>query len=63
MRGNDIGGTIEGLFYALLVPIGVAVFFAIYVFWQTFFGLRPWDVCVKMETDSAKVECMEAHHE
>jgi hypothetical protein len=34
-----------------------------YVFWQTFFGLTPWDVCVKMETDTAKAQCMEAHYE
>ena len=27
------------------------------------FALTPWDVCDRMETDAAKVQCMEAHFE
>jgi hypothetical protein len=59
----NVGGAIEGLFYAFVIAVGAAVLLAIYVFWQTFFSLTPWDVCVKMETDAAKVQCMEAHYE
>lgn len=60
---GDLGGAITGLFYAFFVAIAAAVVLAIYVFWQTFFGVTPWDICVKMETDTAKVQCMEAHYE
>lgn len=56
----DIGEAITGLFYAFII---VAVILALYVFWQTFFGFTPWEVCVRMETDTAKVQCMEAHYE
>jgi hypothetical protein len=59
----NVGGAIEGLFYAFVFAISAAVLLALYVFWQTFFSLTPWDVCVKMETDAAKVQCMEAHYE
>jgi len=59
----NVGGAIEGLFYAFVIAVGAAVILAIYVFWQAFFSLTPWDVCVKMETDAAKVQCMEAHYE
>jgi hypothetical protein len=59
----NVGAAIEGLFYAFMFAVGSAVFLAIYVFWQTFFGLTPWDICIKMETDAAKVQCMEAHYE
>lgn len=59
----NVGKALEGLFYAFFIAIGAAVILAIYVFWQTFFALTPWDVCVKMETDEAKVQCMEAHYE
>ena len=61
--GDDLDGALAGLFYAFFIAIGAAVFLAIYVFWQTFFGLTPWNICVKMETDVAKVQCMEAHYE
>jgi hypothetical protein len=59
----NVGGAIEGIFYVFFIAIGAAVFLAIYVIWQTFFSLTPWDVCVKMETDTAKVQCMEAHYD
>lgn len=59
----NVGGAIEGLFYSFVIAVGAAVILAAYVFWQAFFGLTPWDVCVKMETDTAKVQCMEAHYE
>jgi len=59
----NVGGAIEGLFYAFAIAVGAAVVLSLYVLWQAFFGLTPWDVCVKMETDTAKVQCMEAHYE
>ena len=59
----NVGDAISGLFYAFFIAIGAAVILALYVLWQTIFGFTPWDVCVKMETDVAKVQCMEAHYE
>lgn len=59
----NIGDAITGLFYAFIIAVGAAVILAIYVVWSTFFGSTAWDVCSKMETDSAKVQCMEAHDE
>jgi hypothetical protein len=58
-----VGGAIEGIFYAFVVAVVATIVLVLYVIWQTFFGLTPWDVCVKMETDTAKVQCMEAHYE
>ena len=59
----NIGGAIEGLFYAFVFAVSAALILVVYVFWQAFFLLTPWDVCVKMETDAAKVQCMEAHYD
>ena len=59
----NVGGAIEGLFYAFVFAVVAALILALYVFWQAFFSLPPWEVCVKMETDTAKVQCMEAHYE
>jgi hypothetical protein len=59
----NVGGAIEGLFYAFVFAVGAALILVLYVFWQAFFSLTPWDVCVKMETDAAKVQCMEAHYD
>ena len=59
----NVGGAIDGLFYAFMLAVTAAVLLAIYVLWQTLFSLTPWSVCVKMETDTAKVQCMEAHYE
>ena len=59
----NVGGAIEGLFYAFVFSVGAAVILAIYVLWQAFFSLTPWEVCVRMETDAAKVQCMEAHYD
>lgn len=59
----NVGGAIEWLFYAFAIAVSAAVILAIYVFFQAFWGFTPWDVCVKMETDTAKVQCMEAHYE
>jgi hypothetical protein len=58
-----VGGAIEGIFYAFVVAVVATIVLVLYVIWQTFFSLTPWDVCVKMETDAAKVQCMEAHYE
>ena len=59
----NVGGAIEGLFYAFVVAVVATIVLVLYVIWQTFFSLTPWNVCVKMETDAAKVQCMEAHYE
>lgn len=59
----NVGDAIGFLFYSFVIAVGAAVVLAIYVFWQAFFGFTPWEVCVKMETDTAKVQCMEAHYE
>ena len=59
----NVGDAITGLFYAFVIAVGAAVILAIYVIASTFFGSNSWDVCSKMETDAAKVQCMEAHYE
>lgn len=59
----NVGDALTGLFYAFFIAIAAAVILALYVLWQTLFALTPWDVCDRMETDAAKVQCMEAHYE
>lgn len=59
----DYSKAIEGLFFSFVIAVGSAVILALYVIWQFFFALPPWDVCVKMETDATKIQCMEAHYE
>ena len=59
----NVGGAIEGLFYAFIFAVVAAVLLAAYVVWQALFSLTAWDICVKMETDAAKVQCMEAYYE
>ena len=59
----NFGPALDGIFYAFTFAIGSALILALYVLWQTVFSSTPWDVCVKMETDAAKVQCMEAHYE
>jgi hypothetical protein len=58
-----VGAVLEGLFFAFFVAVASAGLLALYGVWQTFFSLTPWEVCVKMDTDAAKVQCMEAHYE
>jgi type IV secretory pathway TrbD component len=58
-----VGEAITGLFYAFVFAVSAALILVVYVFWQAFFGFTPWEVCVRMETDQAKVQCMEAHYE
>ena len=59
----NVGGAIEGIFYAFVAAVVATIVLVLYVIWQSFFSLTPWDVCVRMETDIAKVQCMEAHYE
>lgn len=59
----NVGGAINGLFYAFAIAVGAAITLSIYVFLQAVWGFTPWAVCVKMETDAAKVQCMEAHYD
>jgi hypothetical protein len=55
---------LSGLFYAFFIAIKAAIILAGYVvLWQAVFALTPWDTCAKMDTDSAKVQCMEAHYD
>jgi hypothetical protein len=58
----NVGGAINGLFYAFVFAVGSAFILSLYVLWQTAFATTPWSVCAKMETDAAKVQCMEAHY-
>lgn len=59
----NVGGAIEGLFYAFVFAVVATIVLVLYVIWQTFFGLTSRDVCIKMETDTAKLQCMEAHYD
>ena len=59
----NVGEALTGLFYILMFALAAAIMLAGYVLWQAVFSLTPWDTCVKMDTDSAKVQCMEAHYD
>jgi hypothetical protein len=59
----NVSAALDGIIYVSMLAIGSALILALYVLWQTFFSLTPWDICVKMETDQAKVQCMEAHYD
>lgn len=56
---GDPYGALTGLFWAFVIAVGSAIILAIYVVWNTFFGFTDWEVCSRMETDKAKIECME----
>lgn len=56
---GDIGGAIDGILWAFAIALGSAVLLAIYVVWSAFWGFTDWEVCSRMETDQAKIECME----
>lgn len=59
----NVGEALTGLFYILMFALAAAIMLAGYVLWQAVFALTPWDICSKMTTDSAKVQCMEAHYD
>ncbi len=59
----NVGEALTGLFYILMFALAAAIMLAGYVLWQAVFALTPWDVCGKMDTDSAKIQCMEAHYD
>jgi hypothetical protein len=59
----NVGEALTGLFYILMFALAAAIMLAGYVLWQAVFVLTPWDTCAKMATDSAKVQCMEAHYD
>lgn len=59
----NVGVAIEGLFYAFVFAVGAAIILAGYVLWHTLFATTPWEICVKMENDTAKIQCMEAYYE
>jgi len=59
----DIGKAIDGLFKGFVFALISTLILALYILWVTFFESNPWDVCGKMKTDSAKVQCMETHYD
>lgn len=59
----NVGEVLTGLFYIIMFAVAAAIMLAGYVLWQAVFALTPWDTCAKMDTDSAKVQCMEAHYD
>lgn len=59
----NVGNALTGLFYVVMIITAAAFFLGIYVLLQAVFSSTPWEVCAKMETDAAKVQCMEAHYE
>jgi len=61
MIGN-VGEALAVVFYSIATVTAIAFFLAIYTLWQAFFGFTPWEVCVKMGTDTAIVQCMKAHY-
>jgi hypothetical protein len=60
LRFNSV---LNGIFYVFMFAVGSAFILSLYVLWQMVFSLTPWEVCVKMETDEAKVQCMEARYD
>jgi hypothetical protein len=50
---------IDALVVSFMLIAGIAVLLAIYVF----FGLSHWELCSKLSSDTAKVQCMEARYE
>lgn len=59
---ENFGEALTVVFYAIASVTVIAFFLAIYTLWQAFFGFTPWEVCVKMGTDTAIVQCMKAHY-
>jgi hypothetical protein len=59
----NVGGAIDGLFYAFMFAVGSAFILFVVCFMANIFWVDTLDVCVKMETDTAKVQCMEAHYD
>ena len=60
---HNLDKALYGLFYAFMFAVGAAIILAGYVLWQTLFATTPWEICAKMESDTAKIQCMEAHYE
>jgi hypothetical protein len=58
----NVGGAIEGIFYSFMVAVVATIILVLYVLWQTFFQLTPWEICSNMDTDASKIQCMEAHY-
>jgi len=59
----NVGGAIEGIFYAFVVAVTAAVLLALYTIWQSAFATSPWEICSKIEPDQSKIQCMNAHYE
>ena len=56
---GDPYAALTGLFWAFVIAVGSAIILAVYVVWSAFFGFTDWEICSRMETDKAKIECME----
>lgn len=50
---------IKWLVGALMIVLGSMCVIAFYIVWAAFFEMRPWELCVRMGTDEAKLQCME----
>lgn len=59
MLSGDPWSALTGLFWAFVIAVGSALLLSFYIIWSTLFGVTNWEVCSKMETDQAKIECME----
>lgn len=51
-------GFIKWLISALIVVLGSMCVIAVYIVWSAFFEMEPWELCLKMETDAAKLQCI-----
>ena len=59
----NFGDAIAGLFFLVVGTILVAFFLGVYVLVTTFFMSSDWDICSKMESDSAIIQCMKVYNE
>lgn len=59
----DFKGAFEALFTTIAVLFFLVIFFAGYLAWSAIFSSTDWEVCVKMDADRAKIQCMETLNE
>lgn len=58
----DFGKAIDGLVYFVIFILITSLALAGYTIVTTLFDSDPWNICVNLETDASKVQCMEAHY-
>lgn len=59
----NFGDAIAGLFYLVMGTTVVAFFLGMYVLVTTIFMSSDWDICSKMGSDSAIIQCMKVYNE